>query len=70
MKAIITVIRETEYTKLVEIEKAEFERIKKDLESGNLIARENAEKKVNKMVGPDDWSDDTLLRVDEFEETT
>lgn len=62
MKVLITVTRRTTYSSIVEMPKTEFKRLDKALEAGDR----DAEEKVNSLIDPNDWQDDSLHHVEDF----
>lgn len=67
MKVIITVIRKTRYTSIVEMPEATFARIENDLEYGSRVERNKAQKDCNNAIDNKDWQDDDLESVEDFE---
>jgi hypothetical protein len=65
VKAIITVIRETTYSSIVEMDEEKFDRLNDQLD-GELEEMRSAEKELNSLIDVSDWQDDDLKRVDEF----
>jgi hypothetical protein len=68
MKVIISVIRETEYTSIVEMEEDTFFAFKDALESSGKIERTKAETQINRLIDPRDWMDDTFKNLEDFRE--
>lgn len=64
---MISVTRKTKYTSIVEMPEEKFKQIKNDLESKNWPTRRAGEKEADKLVNVNDWQDDDLDSVDEFE---
>lgn len=69
MKVLIRVIRETEYASIVEMDKAAYDQLQKDLE-GSPKERMLAEKDLNGRIDVKDWQDDCLRSVEEFAPAT
>lgn len=70
MKAIITVKRVTEYSSIVEMDEATFERLTYELDLG-LSERRKAEQDLNRRIDTKDWQDDefdSLVDFKKFEE--
>jgi hypothetical protein len=68
MKALIRVKRLTEYASIVEMTRADYLSIKHDLHSANPSAMRAAEKRANNLIDTNDWQDDELQSIEEFEE--
>lgn len=71
MKVIISVIRKTEYTSIVEMDEAKFNRIRDGLNASRRTDRATvrlAEKEANSLIDTKDWQDDDLDSVEQFEE--
>lgn len=68
MKALIKVIRKTEYASIVEMSQADFDRLQKSYSKGSRLEQMKAEKELNGLIDTRDWQDDELESVDEFEE--
>ena len=67
MKAIIRVTRKTEYATILEMGQASYDQYKAALESDDRVERKKAEKTLNGMIDTNDWQDDELLEIEEFE---
>jgi len=66
MKVLITVTRRTQYSSIVEMPEAEFQKLDAALESSDKVERHRAEEKVNRQIDVEDWQDDELHSVDDF----
>lgn len=66
MKVLITAIRRTEYTSIVEMPEEKFNDLKKRINSRGE-SRRKAEEEANRLINVKDWQDDTLHSLDEFE---
>jgi hypothetical protein len=69
MKAIITVVRKTEYSSIVEMSREQFEKFKSrtDGEFGHQDAYK-AEAELNRLIDTKDWQSDDFDSLEEFEE--
>jgi hypothetical protein len=67
MKVEISVIRKTEYTSIVEMDKPTYDRIKAGLDSNIRTTRREAEKDANARIDVKDWQDDDLDSVELFQ---
>jgi len=67
MKALIRVMRRTEYASIVDMPQEKYDRLQAALQSDDRVERKNAEKTLNGMIDTRDWQDDDLLYVEEFE---
>lgn len=65
MKVIITINRITEYSSIVEIDRATYDRINKDLDGGRMEIN-RANKELNRMIDVKDWQDDEFHSLEEF----
>lgn len=65
MKAVITIKRITEYSSIVEMDEATFERIDKELE-GSRTEENKAHKELNRLINTNDWQDDEFQSLEEF----
>ena len=68
MKALIRVIRKTEYASIVEMTPQQYERLQHNLGSRFRGIRDGAEKELNKLIDAADWQADDLDSVEEFNE--
>jgi hypothetical protein len=67
MQVHISVRRTTYYSSIVEMDEQEFKRLEALTgRSGPESAR--ADEEINELINPDDWVDDSLDEVEEFEE--
>lgn len=67
MKVLISVIRKTQYSSIVEMDESTFKRIGKGLDAPSRVERESAEAEANRRIDTKDWQDDELYSVDQFE---
>lgn len=67
MRVFISVTRRTEYAKTIDIPKEEFERLESRLLSTDPVERFRAEREIDGLMRPDDWQDDEVLSVNEFD---
>lgn len=63
MKVLITVTRRTRYTSIVDMTKADYDRLGEGLDDYDR----KAEEEVNSLINVNDWQDDSLDHVDQFE---
>jgi hypothetical protein len=68
MKALIRVIRKTEYASIVEMTPQKYERLQHNFGSRFRGIRDGAEKELNKLIDVKDWQSDDLDSVEEFNE--
>lgn len=68
IQATIAVTRRVWLTSIVEMPKADYDRLQAALRSGSLSQVKAAEKELNQKVDPRDWQDDELDDLLEFEE--
>ena len=66
MKALIRVRRNTEYASIVEMTQADFDKFNRDLDAGGRT-QDDAERQLNRLIDPDDWQDDELDYLIDFE---
>ena len=64
----INLRRATDYAKIVDIPEEKFNELVAALDHGDRKEARQAEEEINNMVGPDDWQDDNLDCIWDFEE--
>lgn len=67
MKALIRVTRRTEYASIVKMSQQEYDTLAANLRGRDREKRREAEKELNRMIDVNDWQDDDLHSIDEFE---
>lgn len=67
MKVLISVVRRTTYTSIVEMSKEEYNRLNKSLDSDDFKKRNEAEETANSLIDVKDWQDDDLSDLLTFE---
>lgn len=67
MKAIITVIRRTEYSSIVEMTEEEFSKLTHDIDEGTRAEANWAERELNKRIDVKDWQSDEFESLEDFE---
>lgn len=65
MKALIRVIRKTEYASVIEMSDEKFKLLSQNL-MGEKPLRKLAEKELNRLIDTNDWQDDDFDSVEEF----
>ena len=65
MRVVITVARRTEYTSVVEMSQADFDRLNNALDASSAEAAKAA-KELNALIDTRDWQDDALIAVTDF----
>lgn len=65
MKALITIKRITEYSSIVEMDEAMFDKLELELD-GNWADIKNAHNELNRLIDTKDWQDDEFHELVEF----
>lgn len=60
-------MRETEYATVVEMDPEVFRTLNKQLNDPDRSVRRAVEMEINKLIKPEHWQDDDVLRIDDFE---
>jgi len=68
MRAIIKVIRKTEYCSVVDMSQERFDELRKGWDGPTKKERDATDKVLNALIDTKDWQDDELHSVEEFKE--
>jgi len=68
MKVLISVIRRTEYTSIVEMSEEDFKKYNNMLDCGSHSESAQASRKLNSLIDTRDWQDDSFDSLEDFRE--